>query len=697
MRLSIIFLSLAAFCRADLTLFDFETGPDLKRIEQRSVKASYETVKGSRALRVDTTAKEDWPGLTLQAPKGKWDASPFATIQLDVTNLGTNDVKVALRVDNPGADGVKNCVTGHIELKPGASGTLTQALTRKLTTPPPVKLFGMRGYPFGNSTKERSINAKNVTALLIFIAKPKAAHSFRVDNIRFAGEYEGPITEPSKWTKETFFPFIDTYGQYIHRDWPGKTHSLKELHARRDAEAAALKAQPGPDGWNQYGGWTAGPQLKATGFFRPEKHAGKWWLVDPAGRLFFSHGVDCVGARDLTPIDDRDGWFKDLPAGPEFEKFYSKQGHVVNGYYKGKQPRCFNFAPANVKRKYEGKEWFETFTDTTHRRLRAWGLNTIANWSDSKIYLKRKTPYVVSVHFGGKILAGSKGYWGKFRDVFDPDFKKQVQRAMQWQAKTTANDPWCIGYFVDNEISWGNETSLAVAALVSPPEQIAKQVFVADLKAKYTTIAKLNEAWGTTHASWDALLAHREAPDAKKVRPDLVAFYRKTAHTYFRTVRDAVKEVAPQQLYLGCRFAWVNNVVAEVSADYCDVVSYNLYRYDVAKFRYPGKKDVPLIIGEFHFGALDRGMFHTGLRKVKDQDERAQRYEAYVRGVLRHPQFVGCHWFKYMDEPTTGRGLDGENYQIGFVDIVGTPYPETIEAVRKVGYDMYSYRLNAGK
>ena len=50
-----------------------------------------------------------------------------------------------------------------------------------------------------------------------------------------------------------------------------------------------------------------------------------------------------------------------------------------------------------------------------------------------------------------------------------------------------------------------------------------------------------------------------------------------------------------------------------------------------------------------------------------------------------------------MDEPTTGRALDGENYQIGFVDIADTPYPETIAAVRKVGDGMYAYRLQAGR
>jgi agarase len=64
-------------------------------------------------------------------------------------------------------------------------------------------------------------------------------------------------------------------------------------------------------------------------------------------------------------------------------------------------------------------------------------------------------------------------------------------------------------------------------------------------------------------------------------------------------------------------------------------------------------------------------------------------YKEYVRGALRHPQFVGCHWFQYFDEPTTGRTYDEENYQIGFVDIADTPYAETIAACRDVGYHLY--------
>ncbi len=179
-----------------------------------------------------------------------------------------------------------------------------------------------------------------------------------------------------------------------------------------------------------------------------------------------------------------------------------------------------------------------------------------------------------------------------------------------------------------------------------------------------------------------------------QARADLEAFYTKTAETYFGTIRRELKKVAPEQLYLGCRFAWVNDRAARAALKSCDVVSYNRYEYSVAGLKLPGGVDMPVIIGEFHFGALDRGMFHTGLRRTDNQQDRADKYRDYVRGALRNPYIVGTHWFQYVDQPTTGRG-DGENYQIGFVDICNTPYPEIVQAAREIGQSMYPYRLKA--
>jgi len=664
-----------------LTLFSFDKGFNISSIITNDAKVN---LSQDGALRIETGTKQNWPGITLKTPAGKWDLSKYEYITVDIKNTDTKPVTVYCRVDNPGADGSNNCVTDSITLNPDKSETLTVRLyptTYQLSEP--VELIGMRQGP----AQQGKLDASNITQLIVFVTKPGDKHVFEIDNIRAGGHVKMMDTA-------TFFPFIDEFGQFIHKDWPGKTHSQEELIAHGKIEEKHLDANPTPPNRNKYGGWTAGPKLKATGFFRVQKYKDKWWLVDPEGRLFWSHGIDCVRSANATPITDREHYYRNLPKNDSlFSTFYGRGGWAPHGYYKDHSPyRTYDFSQANFLRKY-GPDWQQKFADITHRRLKSWGLNTIANWSDSKIYLMRKTPYVATISYSARNLEGSQGYWGKFFDVFDPSFRQALRRRLEREKDTSSGDPWCVGYFVHNELSWGDETSLAAAALTSPPDQPAKKVFVENLKAKYKSIDKLNNAWGTNHKTWDALLQSTKAPDKKKARDDLTAFYTKIAETYFKTIREEVKKIAPNQLYMGCRFAWVNDLAARAATKFCDIVSYNRYSYSVENHRLPDGIDMPVIIGEFHFGALDRGMFHTGLKKTTNQQDRADKYKSYVQGALRNPYIVGTHWFQYKDQATTGRG-DGENYQIGFIDICDKPYPETIKACRQVGYTMYEYRIN---
>jgi len=668
--------------RQSQVLYDFGRSFDVGAVVTNDAKV---TLSRDGALRIETGHEKQWPGITLKAPAGKWDLSKYEYVSIDIKNIRTEPVTVYCRVDNPGADGSKNCVTDSITLSPNTTGTLT---VRLYPTPhqlsEPVELIGMRQGP----AQQGKLDASNVTQLLLYVNKPRITHTFEISSIRAGGSVK--ILDA-----KTFFPFIDEFGQYIHKDWPGKTHSHDELIAHGKAEEKDLSAHPGPADRNQYGGWTAGPKLKATGFFRVQKYNGKWWLVDPEGRLFWSHGIDCVRSANATPITDREHYYLNLPTfNSPSSQFYGRGSWAPHGYYKDHSPyRTYDFSQANFLRKY-GPNWEQAFADITHRRLKSWGINTIANWSDPKIYLMRKTPYVCTISYNSRKLEGSSGYWGKFYDVFDPTFRSALRRCLAREEDKSIGDPWCVGFFVHNELSWGDETSLAIAALISPPEQPAKKVFIEDLKAKYGTIEKLNAAWGTEHATWQALLQSKQPPDKNKAWTDLTAFYTRTAETYFRTIREELKKVAPNQLYMGCRFAWVNDRAALAATKFCDIVSYNRYSYSVEEHRLPDNIDKPTIIGEFHFGALDRGMFHTGLRKTANQQDRADKYKSYVRGALRNPYIVGTHWFQYKDQATTGRG-DGENYQIGFIDICDKPYPETIQACREVGYSMYEYRLNA--
>ena len=86
--------------------------------------------------------------------------------------------------------------------------------------------------------------------------------------------------------------------------------------------------------------------------------------------------------------------------------------------------------------------------------------------------------------------------------------------------------------------------------------------------------------------------------------------------------------------------------------------------------------DKPVLHSEFHFGTMHRGMFSPGLC------------------ALENPYWVGTHWFQYGSQATTGRG-DGENYQIGFVDVCDRPYPKLAEAARAVAETMYETRYHS--
>jgi len=171
------------------------------------------------------------------------------------------------------------------------------------------------------------------------------------------------------------------------------------------------------------------------------------------------------------------------------------------------------------------------------------------------------------------------------------------------------------------------------------------------------------------------------------------------ARRYFETCRDVFKRHAPRQLYLGCRFSTAPKAAVRACADVADVVSFNLYYREINPADWTGANELPkpILIGEFHFGALDRGMFHEGLVPCIDQRERARAYADYVRSVVTCPAFVGCHWFQYVDEPITGRWFDGENYNIGMVDVTDMPYPELTDSARTIHGELYQLRSGAPK
>jgi hypothetical protein len=618
--------------------------------------------------------------LILTAPNGSWDLTDYNAISINITNLGNGPARISAWT------GTELWVDGDVFIQPGESKILEIVFKRK-----PVakdehlsKYFtGMNGLPGGFMWLWAPVDPSEIKSLTLKISENNKGGAFIIGDIRGVNSYNPPT---EKILSTSFFPFIDSLGQYLYLDWPGKTYQNDDLKRAVEDETKDIGKFPGPSEWDTYGGWTGGPKSEATGNFRVKKINGQWWLIDPLGNLFWSHGITCVRFNNgASKINGRNHYFKSLPEkGSPLNQFYSFSGNDT----------AFIFSEANLYRKY-GTDWKARSTELAHTRLKSWGMNTMANWSDPEIYKQNNTPYTVAIYFDWpKLGGGSK----KFPDVFDPLFRSGLKGRLAEEKDRTTNDPYCIGYFIDNELRWND---LALTALGSEKQLSAKNALVEFLKKKYPTIRDLNNGWNTEFGSWKKLLNKAITSVPEDALPDLHEFDIIIADLYYKVCNEELKAAAPDKLYLGSRndfhyypddkqYEWV----IYCAAKYCDVVSFNRYRFSVADLKLPDDIDKPVIIGEFHFGALDRGMPHTGLRSVKDQEQRAEAYISYVEGALKNPSVVGVHWFQYSDQAYTGRS-DGENYQIGFVDICDYPYWETIGASRKIGYRLYQTRVSS--
>ena len=554
----------------------------------------------------------EWRGAVLDFAGGEADLSAFGSLKLllgnDTGRTETFHVNLKCRT----FQGLKFPWTGIGSLAPGECREFTvdlAAMPWRLDGP--VELEGMRAYP-SHDGGGSMFDLRRTACLNLVVNQDGRPAGFRVLRISASPETGA---EQTTLSAASFLPFVDGFGQFKHADWPGKIHSGAELAAARDREdewLASNDSGPIPDA-DRFGGWAGGPQLAATGFFRTEKVDGKWWLVDPDGHLFFSVGTQSIDCAVDTPAAGRESYFEPVP-------------DVPNG---GVRPGWLNHFRLNLSRKY-GPDWRRPFAESVHRRFKAWGLNTIGNWSPDYIWKLRRTPYTATIDFSSRTRLPEAGKSGRaVPDVDSPQFVLDLEAQVARLAASVRDDPWCLGVFVDNEIAWG-DCGGNVAAV---------------------------------------------------------------AEKYYSTVRAVLKKHLPDHLYLGSRFHQWSEPVWLAASRHCDVVSVNTYDRQPTRELPEGGEDKPMLVGEFHFGALDRGMFHSGLAYARDQGERAECYRHFVNACLDNPQYVGCHWYEFQDEPLSGR-FDGENFNCGFVSVCDVPYPELVDACRETAAGMYARRFS---
>lgn len=526
----------------------------------------------------------------------------------------------------------------------------------------------MKGFVSGSR-----IDPADVEKVSIRIA-PDMAPDY-LPNMQIASVYL--TTELPEPLEDLEQPIVDAFGQWTARDWPGKIHDSDELAESMMRTEVVAASETLPEEWSTYGGWKR-LRFAANGFFQTHHDGKRWWLVDPEGYAFISAGVDCIEAGSPGVVEGQEELFDWLPA--EDDTLFAR------AYERGRM-RQIDFMKTNLMRVY-GRNWRQKWEKITVGLMKRFRINTVGNWSDNAMARRNRLPYVMNMN--GYPTTEVKLY-RDFPDVFDPAYRKAAQR-FAGQLEAVKNDPYLIGYFLQNEPHWGfGDNNLAFEMFATPTPSFTKREMARWLRDEYGSIEAFNTAWKQCLMNFDELegIVLKDKP-TEKAWEDCATFSGLMVDKYVEVVCDEVKKVDPNHLNLGMRYSSISSDLCYRAGAWFDVFSLNGYTNPVPPdteqiSRRSGK---PVLIGEWHFGAIDRGLPATGIQAAANQVERGKAYRYYFEQGIVRPELVGIHWFQWNDQPIFGR-FDGENYNIGFIDICMKPYWELTDQVRMSHERMY--------
>ena len=433
---------------------------------------------------------------------------------------------------------------------------------------------------------------------------------------------------------------------------------------------------------------------KATGFFYVRQNPdGRWWAIDPLGR-----GVVVLG------VDHTTFW-----------------GHWCEtlGYHP--------YRKKNEKKYKDSAEWERE----TLARLKKWGFTMLGAGSQES--LRRRGLYHcvnlgIGTHFatfGEKyyITPNEKRPCSAFPNVFHPEFEQYCRYVARNKCALNDADQWMFGYFTDNELAWWGrgkpEIGLFDAAMKFDGGHTAKLALLEFLKQKSgASIEKFNALWKTKCGSFDDALKLTELSSniesQIQVKHD---FLKLVAERYFSITTKAVREVDPNHMVLGARFAGTGGadpVVWQITGKYCDVVTFNCYPnvdMDEGLVYNSSGKDAelvpehfekfynyvrkPMLVTEWSFPALDAGLpsVHGAGQRFFTQKGRTAATELFARTMLSLPFLIGYDYFMWVDEPALGICTSfPEDSNYGLVNEEGKPYPLLTDMFTELHGNLWQHR-----
>jgi len=414
----------------------------------------------------------------------------------------------------------------------------------------------------------------------------------------------------------------------------------KEYETRTLAQLQGFDREAVDQKLDEYGGRTD-MKDKATGFFCVKKIGLRWWLVDPAGSLFYNKGVVSV-TFGKSQVSEKE-----------------------------------------VESKFGGEAGW---ANSAVKMLRESGFNGTGAWSHESLIKKAdpRLPYTLILNFMsgyGKRRGGTyqqPGHVGYPQDcifALDSGFVKYCDESAS-QLDSLKNDPYLLGYFSDNELPFPSDALDKFLSLGGGDEGCrAATRWLNDRKGGSADIGQINDE-------------------------DRAAFLELVAERYFSAVSQAIKKYDPNHLFLGSRFhgkTLNQKPVFTAAGRHADVISlnyYNVWTPSPEKMQnwvdWSGR---PVLITEWYVKGADAGLSNTSGAGwiVPTQVDRGLFYQHFALSLAQFKGCVGWHWFKYIDNDPQAANVDPSNSDSnkGIVSIRFEPYTPLLDKMKELNSRVY--------
>ncbi|MBO4446517.1 MAG: hypothetical protein J5764_00150 [Bacteroidales bacterium] len=421
-----------------------------------------------------------------------------------------------------------------------------------------------------------------------------------------------------------------------------------------------------------------------AGFWRTGKFHGRHVMVDPDGNIAMLHGMNGV-APDIMKEATSQLSQKEFKAkfGTDFTAWAQWANKIlVNSH--------FNFYSTNMNRVSRYKDFITAEIE-----------NTLHNYTDESRVSQVELALLLRTFSWDYYTAShsQRGYNNAEVNIaalmFDPYYLPYIDGIAAEAATISRGKADFIGWYLDNELQfrWSGDSKPGIylkdwLLLNEGPDYCQANGYAKKFAQEF-----MREKYGVEPVPANVTDAMENA------------FLEEVVRYYYRTASEAIRRHDPDHLVIGSRLHGLPRQLPQVvkaCAEYCDIVSINIYSMWVPEDSYFKSQysvwvsdfDKPFMVSEFYVRDADskyEGQPYSrtgegGGWYVKGQADRGRFYQGFTRKLVSYDNCVGWQWFQMTDD--YAESYNGWNNK-GIVSPKYVPYTDCLSYMAQLNRNIY--------